>query len=623
MHDIFISYSSVNQHIADTICGRMEYGGLKCWYAPRDIAVGEEWPAAIMKAIQGAKVFVLIYSANSNQSKQVIREVAAAVENECTIVPFRIDDTPMCGNLSYYLSGVHWMDASHISMEQSIENLYTRVWWLIHPPQAPQTHQQNPQQAQQWQSQQPAAAKKKSKTWLVVLAAIALLAVVAVLAISSGEAGDPATGETQTSPVETQPTVQGVQPIVFEVISHYDDCFYPFADFYMFTDSMDAYFLETLETGNLWLWKTDIDTPIIADIPMLPWDPFWMRAVVTDSKEFIYFVDELYGRVQCYDTINGTWCWEEPASLNLTDTEYIDILRNSNNTYVGTGEDAAVCFLVYDVADTEQRYTRVVKLYPDGSTKTTDIRHLNLVTYISNIDKSGCFAIVMLDTGKNVSILDLTTVEVPVLSNAQLLQDYLQYSSNVSLRNFFNKTGQYLCTLNEMNGRQYYTVRNMETGKTREYNYDYADVCFVGENSLLVFNQEDYSLTVYNLETNQSTQLLDVQYFQENDAYSTLPSVFQYLEELNAFLFLNATDNGIVVTITDMNGNVIAQSAELETLFEQNDVYFALENNELFLSVRSQSLGEAFEDDVFGSVYNLIYRVAYTHNAQGELIFIQ
>jgi D-alanine-D-alanine ligase-like ATP-grasp enzyme len=82
-------------------------------------------------------------------------------------------------------------------------------------------------------------------------------------------------------------------------------------------------------------------------------------------------------------------------------------------------------------------------------------------------------------------------------------------------------------------------------------------------------------------------------------------------------------ENGHRAILVDVFLGLEEVPAELETLFEQNDVYFALENNELFLSVRSQSLGEAFEDDVFGSVYNLIYRVAYTHNAQGELIFIQ
>lgn len=113
MHQVFISYSSKNKGIADAICLHLESNGIRCWYAPRDILPGKDWVESIMDAIEEAKVFLLIYSSDSNQSRQVQNEVAAAFNAGCAIVPFRIDDTKMVSKMAYFLNSVHWLDAAH------------------------------------------------------------------------------------------------------------------------------------------------------------------------------------------------------------------------------------------------------------------------------------------------------------------------------------------------------------------------------------------------------------------------------------------------------------------------------------------------------------------------------
>lgn len=94
-HDVFVSYSSADKTVADAVCTALEGGGLRCWVAPRDIVPGVDWGAAIIDAIEGAKVMVLIFSANANASRQISREVERAVAKGVTIVPFRIQDVPM------------------------------------------------------------------------------------------------------------------------------------------------------------------------------------------------------------------------------------------------------------------------------------------------------------------------------------------------------------------------------------------------------------------------------------------------------------------------------------------------------------------------------------------------
>ena len=53
----------------------MEQNGIRCWMAPRDITPGLPFAEAITDGIKGSKVFILIYSYNSNNSSQVIKEV--------------------------------------------------------------------------------------------------------------------------------------------------------------------------------------------------------------------------------------------------------------------------------------------------------------------------------------------------------------------------------------------------------------------------------------------------------------------------------------------------------------------------------------------------------------------
>ena len=89
-HDVFISYSSKNKNIADAIVADLEQNGIKCWYAPRDIYPGEDWAGAIKNAIGSTKIFVLVFTDESNRSHQVTNEVTLAVNGGKIIIPFRL-----------------------------------------------------------------------------------------------------------------------------------------------------------------------------------------------------------------------------------------------------------------------------------------------------------------------------------------------------------------------------------------------------------------------------------------------------------------------------------------------------------------------------------------------------
>ena len=110
-HDIFISYSSKDKPIADGICANLEAAGLRCWIAPRDITPGDDWPTAITAAISASKVMVLVFSANSNASADVGREIILAANYKLIIIPFKIEDVEPEPGKQYYLAQTHWLDA--------------------------------------------------------------------------------------------------------------------------------------------------------------------------------------------------------------------------------------------------------------------------------------------------------------------------------------------------------------------------------------------------------------------------------------------------------------------------------------------------------------------------------
>ncbi|HEY2676246.1 MAG TPA: toll/interleukin-1 receptor domain-containing protein [Steroidobacteraceae bacterium] len=109
--DVFISYSQPDYHCAVEIVDRIEAEGIKCWIAPRDINPSADWAAEIIEAISHARTMILVFSASSNDSPQVRREVERAVHKQLSILPFRIEHVLPSKSLEYFLSAQHWMDA--------------------------------------------------------------------------------------------------------------------------------------------------------------------------------------------------------------------------------------------------------------------------------------------------------------------------------------------------------------------------------------------------------------------------------------------------------------------------------------------------------------------------------
>src|ERR1700720_1039788 len=117
VRDVFVSYSQPDYGCAMELVNRVEAEGVNCWIAPRDIAPSADWAAEIIDAIANSRTMILLFSAHSNESPQVRREVERAVHKQVSILPFRIENVLPSKSLEYFLSAQHWMDAFPLPRE--------------------------------------------------------------------------------------------------------------------------------------------------------------------------------------------------------------------------------------------------------------------------------------------------------------------------------------------------------------------------------------------------------------------------------------------------------------------------------------------------------------------------
>jgi hypothetical protein len=125
--DVFVSYSQPDRACALELVGQVEARGIRCWVAPRDLSPSADWAAEIIDALSSARVMVLVFSAHSNESPQVRREVERAVHKRLRILPFRIEDVLPSRSLEYFLSAQHWLDAFPPPREPHYAKLCTHL----------------------------------------------------------------------------------------------------------------------------------------------------------------------------------------------------------------------------------------------------------------------------------------------------------------------------------------------------------------------------------------------------------------------------------------------------------------------------------------------------------------
>jgi formylglycine-generating enzyme required for sulfatase activity/F0F1-type ATP synthase epsilon subunit len=128
-HEVFISYADEDKSVADAICKALEDGGVRCWYAPRDVPYEVDYEDAIIEAISESKLMVLILSSHANESRDVKREVKSAYRDEpqVPVLPFQIENVILNPSFKYYIGSVHWLRAHTPPLEEHLHRLVDYV----------------------------------------------------------------------------------------------------------------------------------------------------------------------------------------------------------------------------------------------------------------------------------------------------------------------------------------------------------------------------------------------------------------------------------------------------------------------------------------------------------------
>lgn len=96
-YSCFISYSSADQDFARRLHDDLQNNGVRCWFAPEDMKVGDEFRKAIGKEIRVRDKLLIILSENSIRSEWVGDEVEKALAEEkeqgaLKLFPIRLDN---------------------------------------------------------------------------------------------------------------------------------------------------------------------------------------------------------------------------------------------------------------------------------------------------------------------------------------------------------------------------------------------------------------------------------------------------------------------------------------------------------------------------------------------------
>lgn len=101
--EIFISYTTNDKAVADSLVAYLEGLGYNCFIAPRDIDPGKAYAANLMTAISNCKLVVLIASASINNSEHCLNEVDVVTERKKPILPIFIEEFSLNDDYRYYL----------------------------------------------------------------------------------------------------------------------------------------------------------------------------------------------------------------------------------------------------------------------------------------------------------------------------------------------------------------------------------------------------------------------------------------------------------------------------------------------------------------------------------------
>jgi hypothetical protein len=117
---VFISYSSHDKKLAETVRDKLTERGVECWMAPDSISPGSDYATDIPVAIRDCDAMIVLLSAHSQESTWVPKEVNQAFTLKKLIIPLHIDDSEVSVKFRFFFSDVQQLEAQQ-RLDQALD----------------------------------------------------------------------------------------------------------------------------------------------------------------------------------------------------------------------------------------------------------------------------------------------------------------------------------------------------------------------------------------------------------------------------------------------------------------------------------------------------------------------
>jgi hypothetical protein len=203
---VFLSYSTTDRPLAETLLRRLESKGVSIWIAPRDIPPGSDYSEAIENALDSSSAVVALISQSANASRHVKAEIEIAFSRGKPLFPVRFEDIQPARGLSLFLNLGHWTDLfgseETVSLDRLAAELIGRSGRTLPPAPVPPIR---PPAA-------PAPAPRRpvvGTRFLVVTIALSLVVIFAVMAVALVRKSGPAAGQGKDAATGTADAERG------------------------------------------------------------------------------------------------------------------------------------------------------------------------------------------------------------------------------------------------------------------------------------------------------------------------------------------------------------------------------------------------------------------------------
>lgn len=143
--EVFISYSREDKDRVLDLAARLRGAGVSLWIDQGGIDGATLWGEEIVKALENAKVLLLVVTESAVRSHNVAKEVVLASERKGHILPVHLEPTQIPSSLRYPLAGIQHIEYFQGDADTNLRTILRsleRVGVRIAPP--PQDHKAGP-----------------------------------------------------------------------------------------------------------------------------------------------------------------------------------------------------------------------------------------------------------------------------------------------------------------------------------------------------------------------------------------------------------------------------------------------------------------------------------------------